>query len=109
METWKNGEIVTWRHVDMETRRHGNMRTWTWDMDWDKELKYQGIFLRFKKQILRKTEKRKPRFSSIHLPYAHGANRSMLFVGLLTKKQRKLSVWKWVKWTCPTMVFCSNP
>jgi hypothetical protein len=49
----------------------------------------------------------KPReFSFIRLPFAHRANGSLLFVRLLTKKQQKLSVFKWTKRTKCTKRTC---
>jgi hypothetical protein len=45
-------------------------------------------------------EKRKRRqFSLIHLLFGHRVNRSLLFVHLLMKKKRKLSICKRTKWT----------
>ncbi len=48
------------------------------------------IYCCFMQKIKRKTEAR--RFSLIRLPFAHQANRSLLFVSLLMKKQTEVIV-----------------
>jgi hypothetical protein len=98
--TWRHGhgnidmETWTWRHghgdMDMETRtlRHGHgdmdMETWTWrhgQGDMDRETWRQG-------DIKRRTEAQ----AIFPNPFTicHRANRSLLFVPLLTKKQTEV-------------------
>jgi hypothetical protein len=73
-ETWRCGDIETWRHGDMEKWRHGAWRH------------RHGNIKR------KKGNQNLGRFSIIPLPFAHHANRSLLFVRLWTQNKRKLSL-----------------
>ncbi len=71
-----SGNMETWKHGDIDMR-HGNMKKW----------RHVHNNIDLKNSIF----KGKPRqFSLICLPFAHCANRSLLFVFLLTKKQTKV-------------------
>ncbi len=101
METWKHGNMETWRNRDMG--RHGDMETWkkrpgnieiwkhgninmeTWKHDEMETWRHGHGYMETS------NGKGKPRkFSLILLPFSHRANGSLSFVSLLTKKQTEV-------------------
>ncbi len=71
---------------------------------------YKGIYINIYTNIYLlpfQMVKWKPRrFSLTHLRFAHRANGNLPFVHFPTTKKWKLTVCKWTKRTCPSMIKC---